>query len=132
MGHRIYFTSAIELARRMARAMAENGLSCEIKNLTRPKLLIIDEVGYLILKTAHARLLFQAICERYEKKQAIVLTSNKPFADWRQVFAGDAIMASAALDRLLHRSTVINIRGDSHRLKEKRQAKTTQEVILDK
>lgn len=122
MGHRIYFTTAIELARRMARAMKENRLSREIKNLTRPKLLIIDEVGYLTLEAAHASLLFQAICERYEKQQAIVLTSNKAFADWSQVFAGDAIMASAALDRLLHRSTVINIRGDSYRLREKRQA----------
>ncbi len=71
-----------------------------------PKLLIIDEVGYLTLEPAHASLLFQATCERYEKQQAIVLTSNKAFADWSQVFAGDAIMASAALDRLLHRSSV--------------------------
>jgi len=97
----------------MARAMADNRLAREIKNLTRPKLLIIDEVGYLTLEAAHASLLFQAICERYEKQQSIVLTSNKAFADWSHVFAGDAIMASAALDRLLHRSTVINIRGDS-------------------
>jgi DNA replication protein DnaC len=79
-------------------------------------------MGYLALEAAHASLLFQAICERYEKQQSIVLTSNKAFADWSHVFAGDAIMASAALDRLLHRSTVINIRGDSYRLREKRQA----------
>jgi DNA replication protein DnaC len=111
MGHRVYFTTAIDLARRMARAIAENRLSREIKNLTRPKLLIIDEVGYLALEQAHASLLFQAICERYEKRQAVILTSNKGFADWGQVFAGDTIMASAALDRLLHRSTVINIRA---------------------
>jgi DNA replication protein DnaC len=77
-------------------------------------------------------LLFQAICERYEKQQAIVLTSNKAFADWSHVFAGDAIMASAALDRLLHGSTVINIRGESYRLKEKRKTKATQEVIAAK
>lgn len=76
----------------MARAIAENRLSREIKNLTRPKLLIIDEVGYLTLEQAHASLLFQAICERYEKRQAIILTSNKAFADWGQVFAGDTIM----------------------------------------
>lgn len=125
LGHRIYFTTAIELARRMAKAMAENRLSREIKNLTRPKLLIIDEVGYLALERSQASLLFQAICERYEKRQAIILTSNKAFADWGQVFADDPIMASAALDRLLHRSTVINIRGNSFRLKEKRQAKST-------
>ncbi len=78
------------------------------------------------LETPHASLLFQAICERYEKQQAIVLTSNKAFADWGQVFAGDAIMASAALDRLLHRSTVINIRRESYRLKEKRHAKAAE------
>lgn len=92
LGHRIYFTSAVDLARRMARALKENRLSREIKNLTRPKLLIIDEVGYLTLETAHASLLFQAIYERYEKQQAIVLTSNKAFAEWGQVFAGDAII----------------------------------------
>jgi DNA replication protein DnaC len=123
-GNRIYFTTAIDLARRMAKAMNENHLSREIKNLTRPKLLIIDEVGYLTLEKTQASLLFQAICERYEKRQPIILTSNKAFADWSQVFADDAIMASAALDRLLHRSTVINIRGDSFRLKEKRLAKS--------
>jgi DNA replication protein DnaC len=128
MGHRIYFTSAIDLARRMARALKENRLSREIKNLTRPTLLIIDEVGYLTLEPAHASLLFQAICERYEKQQSIVLTSNKALADWGQVFAGDAIMASAALDRLLHRSTVINIRGDSYRLKEKRQVRSSNQL----
>jgi DNA replication protein DnaC len=125
MGHRIYFTSAIGLARRMAKALAENHLMREIKNLIRPKLLIKDEVGYLALEAAHASMLFQAICERYEKQQSIVLTSKKAFSDWNQVFDGDAIMASAALDRLLHRSTVINIRGDSYRLKEKRKAKST-------
>jgi DNA replication protein DnaC len=132
MGHRLYFTTAIHLARRLARAMQEHRLAREIKNLTRPKLLIIDEVGYLQLETAHASLLFQAICERYEKQQAIILTSNKAFADWGQVFAGDAIMASAALDRLLHRATVINIRGDSFRLKQKRlaNAAATLEVTM--
>jgi hypothetical protein len=66
--------------------------------------------------------LFQVISERYERQQPIVLTSNKAFADWSHVFASDLIMASSALDRLLHRSTVINIRGDSYRMKEKRKA----------
>ena len=110
----------------MATAITENRLSREIKNLTRPKLLIIDEVGYLALEQAHASLLFQATCERYEKRQAIILTSNKAFADWGQVFAGDTIMAPAALDRLLHRSTVINIRGDSYRLKQSHRKRSLQ------
>lgn len=121
-GHRIYFTSAIDLSRRMARGMAENKLSREINNLVRPKLLIIDEVGYLTLEPLQASLFFQAISERYERNQSVILTSNKAFSDWGQVFAGDAIMASAALDRLLHRSTVIHVRGDSYRLREKRMA----------
>lgn len=130
MGHRVYFTSAIEMARRLKKAMAENRLHREVNNLTRPKLLVIDEVGYLKLETSEASLVFQAISERYERKQAIVLTSNKAFSEWGEVFAGDVVMASAALDRLLHRSTVINIRGESYRLKEKKQASAS--LIVEK
>lgn len=66
--------------------------------------------------------MFQVISNRYDKQGAIILTSNKAFAEWGDIFAGDAVMAAAALDRLLHRCTVINIRGESYRLKEKRQA----------
>jgi DNA replication protein DnaC len=102
--------------------MSENRLSREIKNLVRPTLLMLDEASYLALDATQASLLFQVIAGRYEKQQPIVVTSNKAFADWGDVFAGDTIMASAALDRLLHRSTVIHIRGDSYRLKEKRKA----------
>jgi DNA replication protein DnaC len=122
MGHRITFTNALEMARRLAKALAENRLHREMNNLTRPKLLILDEVGYLRLEPTHASLLFQVICARYERQNALILTSNKAFGEWAEVFAGDAVMASAALDRLLHRATVINIRGESYRLREKRQA----------
>lgn len=125
LGHRVYFTTAIELARRLQKALAENRLHREMKNLTRPKLLIIDEVGYLALDTTQASLVFQAIASRYERQQPIVLTSNKAFSDWGSIFASDPVMAAAALDRLLHRCTVINIRGESYRLKEKRQARKT-------
>lgn len=129
IGHRIYFTTAIELARRLTKAMKENRLSREIKNLVRPTVLIVDEVGYLTLDRAQASLLFQVICQRYERQHSIIVTSNKAFADWGEVFAGDPIMASAALDRLLHRSTVVNIRGDSYRLKDKRRAGAGKESI---
>lgn len=122
LGHRVYFTTAVELARRLSLAMEQNRLYRELNRLKHPKLLIIDEVGYLTLSAAQASLLFQAICQRYEKGQPVILTSNKAFSEWGEVFAGDAIMAAAALDRLLHRCTVINIRGESYRLKEKRQA----------
>lgn len=121
-GHRVYFTTAIEMTRRLAKALAEHKLHRELHNLTRPKLLIIDEVGYLQLDQTQASLFFQVISQRYDNSSATIITSNKAFSDWAEVFAGDAIMASAALDRLLHRCTVINIRGESFRLKEKRQA----------
>jgi DNA replication protein DnaC len=122
LGQRAYFTTAIELARRLTKATREHRLHREMKNLVRPSVLIIDEVGYLSLDTTQASLLFQVIAERYEKQQAIILTSNKPFSEWAAVFAGDAVMASAALDRLLHRATVINIRGESYRLKSRQRA----------
>lgn len=122
LGNRVYFTTAIDLARKLTKALHENRLSREMKNLTRPKLLIIDEVGYLQLEPPEASLLFQVVSERYERQGSIVLTSNKAFSGWGEIFAGDAVMASAALDRLLHRCTVVNIRGESYRLKEKRKA----------
>jgi DNA replication protein DnaC len=122
LGHRVYFTHAVEMARKLTAAMVENRLAQEMKKLTRPKLLIIDEVGYLGLDAAQSALLFQAIGKRYENGAAIVLTSNKSFTEWGQVFGGDVVLASAALDRLLHRCTVVNIRGESYRLKERRQA----------
>jgi DNA replication protein DnaC len=91
----------------------------------------IDEVGYLKLDATQASLLFQVISNRYENGSSIVLTSNKAFGDWAHVFAGDAVMASAALDRLLHRATVINIRGDSYRLKERRKAAAAHQPNLE-
>jgi len=114
LGHRVYFTTAIEMARKLAQAMAENRLARELKNLTRPKLLIIDEVGYLQLDQPQASLVFQVVSQRYERQGALILTSNKAFSAWGEVFAGDAVMASAALDRLLHRCTVMSINISSN------------------
>ncbi|MCX6369542.1 MAG: IS21-like element helper ATPase IstB [Armatimonadetes bacterium] len=125
MGHRAYFTNAMELARRLSSALAENRLHREMMKLVHPKVLILDEVGYLSLDATQASLLFQVLCHRYDRNQSLILTSNKSFGEWGEIFAGDAVMASAALDRLLHRSTVVNIRGESYRLKEKRQAGMT-------
>ena len=130
LGHRVYFTSAMDLARRLSLALEQNRLHRELSKLVHPKVLVIDEVGYLALDATQGSLLFQAICQRYERGQSIILTSNKPFSEWADVFAGDPVMASAALDRLLHRCTVVNIRGDSYRLKEKRQAGV--ESLLEK
>ena len=121
-GHRLLFLTALDLVRRMKLAFAQNRMPHYMKMLTTPKLLIVDEVGYLGLDTQQASLLFQVICVRYEKQLSTIITSNKAFSEWGQVFAGDPIMASAALDRLLHRATVINIKGDSYRMREKRQS----------
>jgi DNA replication protein DnaC len=121
-GHRLLFLTALDLVRRMKLAFAQNRMPHYMKMLTTPRLLIVDEVGYLGLDTQQASLLFQVICVRYEKQLSTIITSNKAFSEWGQVFAGDPIMASAALDRLLHRATVINIKGDSYRMREKRQA----------
>jgi DNA replication protein DnaC len=121
-GQRLLFLTALDLVRRMKLAFAQNRMPHFMKMLTTPRLLIVDEVGYLGLDTQQASLLFQVICVRYEKQLSTIITSNKAFAEWGQVFAGDPIMASAALDRLLHRATVINIKGDSYRMREKRVA----------
>jgi DNA replication protein DnaC len=125
-GHRAYFVSAVELARKLTLALAENRLHREMKNFTRPKLLVIDEVGYLTLDPTQASLLFQVISQRYDHGGAIVLTSNKAIGEWAQVFNGDAVMATAALDRLLHKATVVNIRGDSYRLRERRKIRASE------
>jgi DNA replication protein DnaC len=122
MGHRVYFTTALDLAAKLGKSIERNQLHRQLNMLMQPKVLVIDEVGYLQLDRVHANLLFQVICNRYERNQAIILTSNKAFGEWGQVFAEDSVMASAALDRFLHRSTVINIRRESYRLKEKRHA----------
>lgn len=121
-GNRVYFTTAMDLAVKLTKAVDGNRLHRELKALVQPKLLVIDEVGYLALDGVQASLVFQVICQRYQKGQSLVLTSNKPFGEWGEVFAGDPVMASAALDRLLHRATVLNIRGESYRLRCRKKA----------
>ena len=85
-----------------------------------PKVLIIDEMGYLPLDDLGATIFFQLVSARYERG-SIILTSNKSYGDWGSIF-GDPIIATAILDRLLHHSTTINIRGESYRLKDRRRA----------
>jgi DNA replication protein DnaC len=120
-GRRVLFTTADDLVSALSRAFQENRLEERLKVYTNPSLLIIDEIGYLPLDKLQSNLLFQVISKRYERGSMIV-TSNKGFSAWGEVFAGDPVIASAILDRLLHHSHVINIRGESYRLKEKRQA----------
>lgn len=119
-GLRPQFTSAAQLVASLMKAQQENRLDEKLKQLVQPKLLIIDEIGYLPVAGLGANLFFQLVSRRYEKA-AMLLTSNQSLAGWGQVF-GDQIIATAILDRLLHHSTIINIKGESYRLKEKRKA----------
>jgi DNA replication protein DnaC len=92
-----------------------------LKLLCQPKLLIIDEIGYLSLDKRDATCIVQLVFHRYERG-SIILTSNKSSSDWGAIFAGDSVIASAILDRLLHHSSTINIKGESYPLKDKRWA----------
>ncbi len=120
-GRRVLFLTADDLVTALTRAFHENRLEEKLKTYTNPSLLIVDEIGYLPMDKLQSNLLFQVIAKRYEKGSLIV-TSNKGFSDWGSIFAGDPVIASAMLDRLLHHSHVLNIRGESYRLKEKRAA----------
>ncbi len=120
LGLRVMFTTAAALITTLGKALYENRLEERLKLLTQPKLLIIDEIGYIPIDRQGANLFFQLISRRYERG-AILLTSNQSLGAWGDVF-GDAVIASAILDRLLHHATTINIKGDSYRLREKRKA----------
>ncbi|SRG42862.1 transposase/IS protein [Shigella flexneri 2a] len=91
------------------------------RGVMAPRLLIIDEIGYLPFSQEEAKLFFQVIAKRYEKS-AMILTSNLPFGQWDQTFAGDAALTSAMLDRILHHSHIVQIKGESYRLRQKRKA----------
>jgi DNA replication protein DnaC len=116
----IYFVTANNLVQDLRRAHAENRLDRRMRVYLAPKLLIVDEMGYLPLDDVGATMFFQLVTARYERG-SILLTSNKSFGDWGQIF-GDPILATAILDRLLHHSVVVNIRGESYRLREKKKA----------
>ena len=120
LGYRTAFTTASGLITTLIRAHQENRIEEKLKQLVQPKLLIIDEIGYLPLERLGANLFFQLVSRRYERG-AILITSNQSLTGWGQVF-GDQIIATAILDRLLHHSTIVNVKGDSYRLKEKRKA----------
>ena len=120
LGYRTAFTTAAGLIAVLTRAHQENRIEEKLKQLVQPKLLIIDEIGYLPLDRLGANLFFQLVSRRYERG-SILITSNQSLAGWGQVF-GDQVIATAVLDRLLHHSTIINIKGESYRLKEKRKA----------
>jgi DNA replication protein DnaC len=117
-GYSTYFITMHQLVDYLADG--RDAVSSKLRVLLRPKLLVVDEVGYLPLDRTAANHFFELVSRRYERG-SIILTSNKSYADWGTLFPEVAI-AAATLDRLLHHATTLNIRGDSYRLKDKRRA----------
>jgi DNA replication protein DnaC len=119
-GYSVLFLTLEVLMTRLTKALNENRLERSLQQLVYPKVLIVDELGYLPLSRIEASLFFRLVVRRYERASLIV-TSNKSFLDWGETF-NDPVLATAVLDRLLHYSTTLNIKGESYRLKEKRRA----------
>jgi DNA replication protein DnaC len=116
-GHRVAFATAAQWVDRLASAHHGDRLQDELIKLGRVPLLIIDEVGYIPFEPEAANLFFQLISARYERASLIV-TSNKPFGRWGEVF-GDDVVAAAMIDRLVHHAEVLSMKGDSYRLKDR-------------
>lgn len=115
-GKSVYFTTLAELIASLSRSEREGRLSERIRFFCRPSLLVADEIGYLPVVAGGGNLFFQLVNARYEKG-AMILTSNRGFAEWGEVF-GDPVVATALLDRLLHHAVVVQIEGSSYRLRQ--------------
>lgn len=121
-GLKTRFISASDLILQLSTAQRQGKYKSVMqRSVLAPKLLIIDEIGFLPFDISESKLLFDVIAKRYEKG-SIILTSNLPFGQWGQTFANDTALTSALLDRILHHSHVIQIKGDSYRLREKKKA----------
>ncbi len=119
-GYRVLFLSLESMLTRLSRARMENRVERQLQQFVYPKVLIIDEMGYLPMSRDEAGLFFRLLTRRYERA-SLIITSNKSFVDWGEIF-NDQVLATAILDRLLHHCTTLNIKGESYRLKEKRKA----------
>ncbi len=118
-GHAVLFVSATTLLASLARAEVEGQLDAKLAYYAKPKLLIVDELGYLPFEKRAAHLFFQLVARRYERG-SLLITTNQVVTQWGAVF-GDDVLAAAILDRLLHYSHSLMIQGDSYRLKQKKK-----------
>ena len=114
-GRRVYYGTLADLITSLEEAQAAGRLQARLKVLTYPALLVVDEIGYLPISRTGAMLFFQLMARRYEHAST-VLTSNKSFAEWGEIF-GDEVMAAALIDRLVHHCHIVNIRGNSYRMR---------------
>ena len=117
-GYSVLFTSAIDVINTLTAAQNAGMLKQELKKYTRPALLILDELGYLPIDKTGADLLFQVFSFRYEQG-AMIITSNRAFKNWPEIFNNDSTLTSAILDRLLHHAETVVIEGKSFRMKDK-------------
>jgi DNA replication protein DnaC len=115
-GHTVLFTTAAHMLNELAAQDGDIALRRKIKHYAQPELLVIDEVGYLSYGNRHADLLFEIVSRRYESKSTLI-TTNRPFSEWGEVFPNAACVVSL-VDRLVHRAEIISIDGESYRLKE--------------
>ena len=121
-GIKVRFTTAADLVFQLEKAQQQGRFDQYMKrSLLAPSILIIDEVGYLPLQGNQANLFFQVIAKRYEHG-SVILTSNLSFGEWDSTFAGNSALTAAMLDRLLHHAHLVQIKGDSYRLKDKKKA----------
>jgi DNA replication protein DnaC len=128
-GYRTYYTTAAELVARCHRAALEGRWATTMRFYAGPRLLIVDELGYLAMPAEAAAALFQVVTQRY-LKGSICLTTNLGIASWGKAFGEDPMVAAAMLDRLLHRSVVLNIDGDSYRMRAHRaRAEATRKAV---
>ncbi len=118
-GHSVHFSTLADLIASLVRAEREQSLRERVRYLSRHSVIIVDEIGYLPVGGGGGNLFFQLVNACYEKT-AMILTSNRGFAEWGEIF-GDAVVATALLDRLLHHAVVIQIEGSSYRLREHAQ-----------
>ncbi len=120
--YKVRFVTAADLVLQLEKARREHRFDQYLKRaILGPSLLILDEIGYLPLKKEQADMFFQVVAKRYEQG-SVILTSNLSFGDWEETFDGNAALTSAMLDRLLHHAHVIQIRGESYRLRQARQS----------
>jgi len=119
-GTKTFFTTAADMINALYASLADHSLERQLKLFTAPKLLVIDEVGFLPFDQKGADLFFQVISKRYEKG-SIILTTNRPFKDWGEIFHNNTL-AGALIDRLAHHAEIINLKGDSYRVREKKKS----------
>ena len=117
-GHTVLFASAIDIVNTLAAARKTGRLKDELKRYLRPEVLLVDELGYLPIDKTGADLLFQVISQRYEHG-SIILTTNRIYKEWPEIFNNDSTLTSAVLDRLLHHADTVRIEGKSYRMKDR-------------